>query len=218
MRDGVIRQVPDMVAELTVKGCTVLPGKEKAEMDEPLSDEAMTENPQGDEGVESESGVSPAKRAAPRRGRPKGSSVSTVRAAAEAETDELLTVACTPGLSHGSFRLYVILAAVARKRGSRGKFFPVTLNGLQRVHPGTAGKEAGVTTIFKQINELKMEGLLHMRATLYRSEPDLPVLVKVLYPKASNAGAGSKTSQLTWEATDGSRLTASDVGRVIEMQ
>jgi hypothetical protein len=180
-------------------------------MDELLSDEATEdrpqddEEPQFDEEAESQS-QGPTRRSADRR-----------RSRPQDEINELLTVACTPGLSHGSFRLYVILAAVANRRKSWDRFFPVTLNGLQKVHPGTTGKAAGITTIFKQITELKAQGLIDMRASLHRSEPDLPVLVKVLYPRPGGTWSGSRGSRLSWEATDGSWLTTSDVGEVIDM-
>lgn len=143
--------------------------------------------------------------------------VEAESSATEAAADELLTVACTPGLSHSVFRLYVVLAAVSRKRGAQGKFFPITLTGLQKIHPGTSGKVAGFTTMMKQVAELRSLGLLDMRATLHRNEPDLPVLMKVLPPAAGETWCALEGSQLGWTTTDGSRLTASDVGRVSEL-
>ncbi|MFE0472526.1 hypothetical protein ACFW2V_13020 [Streptomyces sp. NPDC058947] len=178
-------------------------------MDEPLSDELVTEgpvdgNPNSDEGAAPEGPtVQPAQR---KHERSIGS-----------QLDELLMVACTPGLSHGAFRLYLILAIAAHKEGSRDRFFPITLNGIQRVHPGTSGKPVGVSTIFKQIAELRAMDLLDMRAALHRNEPDLPVLVKVLYPRAGATWKGRKSS-LLWEATDGSWLNVASVVEALDMQ
>jgi hypothetical protein len=85
-----------------------------------------------------------------------------------------------PGLSHGAFRLYVILAGAAAQRSAEGDYFPVTLKGLLRLHPGIAGRCAGTTTVLKQMAELQRRGLILMDSALHRNEPELPVRVKVL--------------------------------------
>jgi hypothetical protein len=129
--------------------------------------------------------------------------------------DELLAVACMPGLSHGSFRLYAILAGVARQRGARDAYFPVTLTGLKKIHPGTAERVAGDMTIIKQVAELRQRNLLttgsvalERQASLHRNKPDTPILVKLHYPNSSQS----------WEATDGSRLNVSTVQQVVELR
>jgi len=132
--------------------------------------------------------------------------------------DELLTVACMPGLSHGSFRLYAILRGVEEQlvratqdqvvKGSRGNYFPVTLSGLRRLHPGTAKKVAGYTTLIKQVAELRAFDLLETRAAMPRNEPDLPVLVKLLRPKKPHA----------WISADGNSVKVADVHRLVELQ
>lgn len=121
--------------------------------------------------------------------------------------DDILSVACAPGLSNSAFRLYVILLGVERQKEAHGIFFPITLTGLKKVHPGTAERGAGITTIIKQVAELRRRGLLELRAALHRNQPDLPVLVKVLRP-ASRA----------WKSTDGSVLQVKDVELVVGMQ
>lgn len=121
--------------------------------------------------------------------------------------DGLLTVACLPNLPHGAFRLYAILDGVARQRKARDAYFPVTLTGLQRIHPGTSGKLAAIVTIAKQLSELRQHTLIDIRASIDRENPSLPILVKVLYPQS-----------LTWVANDGSELAVADVKRVIEVQ
>ncbi|MCP9209727.1 hypothetical protein [Streptomyces cucumeris] len=122
--------------------------------------------------------------------------------------DEITSVACLPGLSHGAFRLYAILAGVARQKDAQDSYFPVTLTGLQKVHPGTSGKCVGYVTILNQISELRRRDLLEIRASLNRNKPGLPVLVRVLYRNPSTC----------WIATDGSSLTASDVESLIDVQ
>lgn len=120
--------------------------------------------------------------------------------------NELLAVACMPGLSHGSFRLYTILMEVERGQEVRGKFFPVTLLGLQKVHPGTSGKVAGFTTIIKQVSELRQLRLLETRAPMPRNEPELPILVRLIHVDPE---------MHRWVATDGSELQVRDVGRTV---
>lgn len=99
----------------------------------------------------------------------------------------MLAVACMPGLSHGAFRLYVILAGAARQQGAEDDYFPVTLKGLLAVHPGIAGRSAGATTVLKQVAELRRHELVAMRPALHRNEPELPVLMRVLYPPRSES-------------------------------
>jgi hypothetical protein len=103
----------------------------------------------------------------------------------KAAIERVVAVAHISGLSHGAFRLYVILTGVARRQSSGDGFFPVTLAGLLELHPGIGGRSAGATTILKQVAELKRNGLISMRAALHRNEPELPVLVKVLEPSVS---------------------------------
>jgi hypothetical protein len=95
-------------------------------------------------------------------------------------TDRVLAAALTPGISHGAFRLYVILEGAARQADAEGEYFPVTLEGLMKLHPGIAGRNAGATTIIKQIATLRSQGFLEMRAAIHRNEPREPVLVKIL--------------------------------------
>lgn len=121
--------------------------------------------------------------------------------------DELLAVACMPGLSHGACRLYLILAGASRRAGERGAFFPVTLAGLARIHPGTADKRAGLSTIIKQVAELRRKKLIEMRSALHRNQPTLPVFMKVLYPEA-----------LRWRAADGSDVAPGDIPSVVGQQ
>lgn len=97
-------------------------------------------------------------------------------------TDRALAAALMPGLSHGAFRLYVILDAASRKAKARDGYFPVTLEGLMLLHPGIAGRSAGATTVIKQVASLRRQGLLDTRAAIHRTEPKMPVLVKVLDP------------------------------------
>ena len=97
-------------------------------------------------------------------------------------TDRVLAAALTPGLPHGAFRLYVILEAASREASSGDDYFPVTLEGLLMLHPGIAGRNAGATTIIKQVATLRRQGLLDTRAAIHRNEPRIPVLVKVMDP------------------------------------
>lgn len=99
-------------------------------------------------------------------------------------TDRILAAAMTPNVPHGAFRLYVILDAASREAGAENEFFPVTLEGLMLLHPGIAGRNAGATTIIKQIAALRGAGLLETRAAMHRNEPRMPVLVKLLPPQA----------------------------------
>lgn len=132
--------------------------------------------------------------------------------------EQLLIVACTSDLSHGAFRLYALLAGVASKRGIRDDYLSVSLAGLQKIHPGTSGKIAGLTTLIKQATELKRFGLLEMREPLHRNAPSRPIQVKALPPRPLPGQAWHFTEggQLAWCATDGSPLTVSDVERAIE--
>jgi hypothetical protein len=100
-------------------------------------------------------------------------------------TDRVLAAALSPGLSHGAFRLYVILDGASREAGVEDEYFPVTLEGLMQLHPGIAGHNAGATTIIKQVATLRRIGLLDTRAAIHRTEPRKPVLVKVLDPAGS---------------------------------
>lgn len=122
--------------------------------------------------------------------------------------DEFLAVACMPGLPHGAFRLWVILAEVAKRKGAPDEYFAVTLSGLKKIHPGTAQREAGVITVFKQLAELRKRELITTRGALRRDEPSLPVLVKVLYPGPS----------CTWTANDGSEMKAGAVEAAVGRQ
>lgn len=129
--------------------------------------------------------------------------------------EELLIVACMPGLSHGAFRLYAILAGVARQQKSRDDYFPVTLTGLQKVHPGTAEKSAGGATIIKQVDELRRRKLLatgsvalETQTRLHRDKPGTPILVKLLYPDPA----------LPWTANDGSQLQVGDMGSTVGLR
>lgn len=98
--------------------------------------------------------------------------------------DRIFVAALSPGLSHGAFRLYVILDGASREAGVEDEYFPVTLEGLLKLHPGTAGHTPGATTVIKQIAALRWAGLLDTRAAIHRTEPRKPVLVKVLDPAA----------------------------------
>lgn len=104
-------------------------------------------------------------------------------------TDRVTTAACMPGLSHGAFRLYAILAGAARQKDSEDGYFTVTLKGLLDLHPGIAGRSVGVSTVLRQVTELQRAKLINTRSTLSRGEPELPVLVRVLEP------IGSETQQ-----------------------
>lgn len=106
-------------------------------------------------------------------------------------TDRALAAALSPDLSHGAFRLYVILEGAAREAGVEDEYFPVTLEGLIQLHPGIAGRSAGATTIIKQVATLRRIGLLDTRAAIHRTEPRKPVLVKVLDPANLVAGVAS---------------------------
>ncbi len=104
-------------------------------------------------------------------------------------TDRVLAAALTPNLPHGAFRLYAILDAASREADAVDEYFPVTLEGLMRLHPGIAGRNAGATTIIKQIAALRGAGLLDTRAAMHRNEPTMPVLVKLFAP---HVGPGEK--------------------------
>lgn len=123
--------------------------------------------------------------------------------------DELLAVACTPGISHAAFRLYAILLGVERRKGARGNYFPVTLLGLQKLHPGTSEKVAGFTTIIKQVAELRQHKLVVTRAAMPRNEPNLPILLKVQHVDPE---------QYRWRTTSGPWASLDEVPTMIEMQ
>lgn len=106
-------------------------------------------------------------------------------------TERVLAAALSQGLSHGAFRLYVILAGAAQQAEAQDEYFPVTLEGLMQLHPGIAGRSAGATTIIKQVASLRRIGLLDTRAAIHRTEPRKPVLVKVLDPATASAGVAS---------------------------
>lgn len=106
-------------------------------------------------------------------------------------TDRVLAAALSRGLSHGAFRLYVILEGAAREAGAENEYFPVTLEGLMQLHPGTGDHPPGSTTIIKQVSTLRRAGLLDTRAAIHRTEPRKPVLVKVLDPATRLAGVAS---------------------------
>jgi hypothetical protein len=93
--------------------------------------------------------------------------------------DRVLAVAITSEISHGAFRLYVILVGAAQDAGAGDEYFPVTLTGLIDLHPGIGGRKAGATTVIKQIAELRRGELIDTRAAIHRSEPRKPVLVRV---------------------------------------
>lgn len=96
--------------------------------------------------------------------------------------DRVTAAALTPGIPHGAFRLYAILDAASREARAEDEYFPVTLEGLTRLHPGIAGRNAGATTIIKQVAALRRHGLLDTRAAIHRNEPKMPVLVKLFAP------------------------------------
>lgn len=106
-------------------------------------------------------------------------------------TNRVLSAALMPGLSHGAFRLYVILDAASREVKAEDEYFPVTLEGLVVLHPGIAGRSAGATTVIKQVAALRKQGLLDTRAAIHRNEPRMPVLVKVLDPKGAVSSVAS---------------------------
>lgn len=111
-------------------------------------------------------------------------------------TERVLAAALTQGLSHGAFRLYVILDGASREAGVENEYFPVTLEGLMRLHPGTGGREVGATTVIKQVSALRKIGLLDIRAAIHRTEPRKPVLVKVVDPpKGPTRVAGVANTQ-----------------------
>lgn len=105
--------------------------------------------------------------------------------------DRVLTAALTGDISHGAFRLYVILEGVSRQLKAEDEYFPVTLEGLMQLHPGIAGRNAGATTIIKQVATLRRHGLLDTRAAIHRNEPRKPVLVKVLTGAKDNRDLAS---------------------------
>lgn len=97
--------------------------------------------------------------------------------------NRVLMAALSAEISHGAFRLYVILEGVSRQLNAENEYFPVTLEGLMQLHPGIAGRNAGATTVIKQVATLRRHGLLDTRAAIHRNEPRKPVLVKVLAAK-----------------------------------
>lgn len=97
-------------------------------------------------------------------------------------TDRVLAAALMPGLPHGAFRLYAILDAASHEANAENEYFPVTLEGLMALHPGIAGRGAGATTVIKQVAALRRHNLLETRAAIHRTEPRMPVLVRVLAP------------------------------------
>lgn len=101
----------------------------------------------------------------------------------QVQTYTVLTAALMPNIPHGAFRLYVILDGAAKQANAEGEYFPVTLEGLIRLHPGIAGRSAGATTIIKQVAALRGAGLLDVRAAIHRNEPRQPVLMKVMKPE-----------------------------------
>lgn len=111
------------------------------------------------------------------------------------KADRVTAAALSPGLPHGAFRLYVILDAASREAKARDNYFPVTLQGLLALHPGIAGREAGATTVIKQVETLRKQGLLDTRAAIHRTEPRMPVLVKVLEPKSATPSVASVANQ-----------------------
>lgn len=100
--------------------------------------------------------------------------------------NRLVTAALIREISHGDFRLYVILQGIAIKAKAKDEYFPVTLEGLMALHPGITGsggwRSAGASTIIKQMASLRKAGLLETRAAIHRNNPRTPVLVKVLDP------------------------------------
>lgn len=106
-------------------------------------------------------------------------------------TNRVLSAALMTGLSHGAFRLYVIIDAASREAKAEDEYFPVTLEGLVALHPGIAGRSAGATTVIKQVAALRKQGLLETRAAIHRNEPRMPVLVKVLDPQGAVSSVAS---------------------------
>ena len=111
------------------------------------------------------------------------------------KTNRVTAAALSPGLPHGAFRLYAILDAASREAKAQDDYFPVTLKGLMALHPGIAGREAGATTVIKQVDALRKQGLLDIRAAIHRTEPRMPVLVKVLDPKSVTPPLASVANQ-----------------------
>ncbi|AXH66210.1 hypothetical protein SEA_SATIS_49 [Streptomyces phage Satis] len=107
------------------------------------------------------------------------------------QTYPVLTAALMPNIPHGAFRLYVILDGASRQTGAEDEYFPVTLEGLIQLHPGIAGRNAGATTIIKQVSALRGAGLLDVRAAIHRNEPRQPVLMKVIRPRAVESDLAS---------------------------
>lgn len=93
--------------------------------------------------------------------------------------DRVLAAAMTSDISHGAFRLYAILEGASRQANAADEYFPVTLEGLRDVHPGTAGRPVGATTVIKQVAELRKHQLIDTRAAIHRTEPRKPVLVRI---------------------------------------
>lgn len=110
-------------------------------------------------------------------------------------SERVLAAAMTPAISHGAIRLYVILDGASRQAGAVDDYFPVTLQGLMDLHPGTAGRTPGSTTVIKQVDELRKHGLLDRRAALHRNEPSKPVLIKVLTPSTSTVKVDGKANR-----------------------
>jgi hypothetical protein len=106
------------------------------------------------------------------------------------QSHAILGAAMMPGISHGAFRLFVILDGAARQANAEGEYFAVTLEGLMRLHPGIAGRKVGATTIIKQVDTLKKVGLLDVRAAIHRNEPCKPVLMKVNEPEPPAVNIG----------------------------
>jgi len=110
--------------------------------------------------------------------------------------DRVLAAACMADLPHAMFRLYAILSSASEASETHGDYFPVTLRGLLELHPGVGGKPIGTTTLLKQTNELKRQGLIDMSGTLHRNAPHIPVMIRVLEPSVPRPDVASLISKI----------------------
>lgn len=98
----------------------------------------------------------------------------------------MVTAALSRDISHGDFRLYVILQGVAISAGAKNEYFPVTLEGLQILHPGTSNPDGvssvAPTTVIRQIASLRKAGMVATQGAIHRNDPRKPALIKVLDP------------------------------------
>lgn len=108
----------------------------------------------------------------------------------------VLAAACMADLPHAMFRLYVILSSASEVSETHGDYFPVTLRGLLELHPGVGGKPIGTTTLLKQTNELKRQGLIETSGTLHRNAPHIPVMIRVLEPPVEKPDVASLVAKI----------------------